>query len=359
MNTPNIGAAQKSLFALVGGYTGNIGRGIEVYNFDLETGKLTYLSRSADIESPSYLCADAGGNFVYAVSEQEQSGEAYAYSFDHETAQLNFINKQAVNGTAACYISVDKARKHLFITNYQSGSLAVLPVNDDGSLLPLKQHIQKTGKSINTERQEGPHVHTAFLAPDEKHLLYTDLGTDEIHCSSYQSTQFLPLSAVSVTSVAPGSGPRHVYFSKDGKYTYVVTELSADVLVFEYNDGHLKHLQTITMLADDFKGEAGGGDIIVSPNGLFLYTSNRGDANEIVSFNINEQTGCLTFLQRKSCEGKSPRNLCIDPTGNYLLVSNQQSDNINVFELNTNTGIIGNNIYQLNTTQPSCVKFII
>jgi len=350
--------AQKTLYTLIGGYTGDNDRGIEVYSFDPNTGKLSYISQSPDVESPSYLCVDTTGKFVYAVSEQQHYGEAYAYSFDHHNAQLKFINKQAVNGTAACYISVDTKRKHVFVTNYQSGSLAVLPVNDDGSLLPLRQHVQKTGSSVDVERQDGPHLHTAFLSPDEKHLLFTDLGTDEIHSSRYHSEAHLPLSSVSVTGVKPGSGPRHVDFSKDGRFVYVVTELSGDVLVHEYNDGHLKLIQTISMLTNNFKGEAGGGDIIMSPNGLTLYASNRGDANEIIAYSIDQQTGWLTYLQRKSCGGKSPRNLSINPAGNYLLVANQESDNVSVFDLDTETGKIGNNVYQLLTTQPSCIKFI-
>jgi 6-phosphogluconolactonase len=348
----------RNSYLLVGGYTTGDDRGIIVYSFDRANKTLNYLSQSSVIENPSYLCIDGSGRYVYVVSEKEEEGEVYAYIFEPETGQLTFKNKQPVHGGAPCYVSVDEERRHIFTANYKSGSLAVLPLNDDGSLQSLKQLIQDEGDSVNAERQEGPHVHTAFLSPDGQYLLYTNLGTDQIHCCRYETTLQSPLEPVTVTNVKPGSGPRHLDFSKDGKHFYVVTELSGDVLVFDYNAGNPQFIQMVTMLAEDFEGEAGGGDIHVSPNGLFVYASNRGDANEVVVFSINQQDGKLTFVQRNSCMGKSPRNLVIDPTGAYLLVANQDSNNIVAFALDQLNGMIGEIIFTEITDQPSCLKFV-
>lgn len=347
------------LYLLVGGYTGEKERGISVYSFNTQPTMLTYLGQSTYIDNPSYFCVDSTGQFVYSISEIEEFAAVYAYSFEHTTGELTFINKQLASGAASCYVTVNKARNNAFVANYKSGSLCVLPVNNDGSLLPLAQHIQDKGGSINSERQEGPHVHAAMLSPDEHYLLYTDLGTDKIYSYSYQGIQQIPLTLHSVTQVKPGSGPRHMAFSLDGQYLYVVTELSADVFVFGNNAGHLTHVQTITMLADGFQREPGGGDIVLSTDGLFVYASNRGDANEIIVYAVDQSNGTLTFLQRQSCMGKSPRNLVISPNGDHLLVANQESNNIVVFKRDSDTGILGGVALEIETDKPSCLKFII
>lgn len=346
-------------YLLVGGYTGEKKRGIQVYRFDVRSTTLAYSGQSTDVDNPSYFCIDNTGRFIYAISEIEECAAVYAYAFEHDTGKLTFINKQLADGASSCYVYVNKAHNNVFVANYKSGSLCVFPVNNDGSLLPIAQHIHDKGGSINSERQEGPHIHAAMLSPDEQCLLYTDLGTDKIYSYSYQSRQQIPLTLHSVTELKRGSGPRHMEFSLDGRYLYVVTELSADVIIFAYNAGYLTYVQTITMLADDFQGDPGGGDIILSADGLFVYASNRGDANEIIIYAVDQSNGTLTFMQRKSCMGKSPRNLVISPKGEHLLVANQESNNIVVFERDNVTGIIGRVELEIEVHQPSCLKFII
>lgn len=344
---------------LVGGYTGEQARGIEIYDFDTQWGQLSYNGQSTELENPSYICLDSTGKMVYAVSEQEEEGgNVYAFTFDRQNGKLTFLNKQPANGTAACYVAIDKQRKHAFVANYKSGSLSVFPLAENGSLLPLCQHIQQQGSSINPRRQEGPHVHMAQLSPDERYLIFTDLGTDKLHSYSYQSHQQTPLSLVSTTLIQPGSGPRHLTFSPGGQFVYLVTEMSGDVIVFHFDLGELKQIQTITLLADNFEGEAGGGDIRISSDGLFLYVSNRGDANEIVIFSIDKQSGLITLIQHSSCMGKSPRNIMIDPTGGYLHVANQESNNIIVFKRDEITGLISGIASIANAQQPSCLQFV-
>jgi 6-phosphogluconolactonase len=350
--------SHKSFYLLVGGYSDEQGRGIETYIFDCENGKLQYLKQSKAIESPSYFCCDDNNEFVYAISESENGSDAHVFSFDQATGGLTFINKEAVSGAAACYVSINKGRNHIFVANYKSGSLSVLLLKVDGSLSPVLQEIEDEGSSLNTERQEGPHVHAALLSPDQQYLLYTDLGTDEMHCCRYDTSQKAPLTLYSKIKIKPGSGPRHFVFSNDGRYVYLVTELSAEVLVLDYDNGRLKPVQTISMLADDFKGEPGGGDIRISSDGMYLYATNRGDANEIVLFSINPKDGHLELVQRCSSMGTSPRNLVIDPTGSYLLVANQESDSVVVFKLDKATGKIGDVVSIKMVEKPSCLKFV-
>jgi 6-phosphogluconolactonase len=345
-------------YLLVGGYGDEQGRGIETYTFDAGTGELQLLDQSLAIENPSYVCVDANEEFVYAVSESEERSEAHLFSLDGITGRLTYINKESVNGKASCYVSTNKGRNHLFVANYKSGSISVIPLNQYGSLLPLAQQIQDEGSSRNTERQAGPHVHAVLLSPDQRYLLYSDLGTDEVHCYEYDPKRQTPLTACSKIHIKPGSGPRHLVFANTGKHVYLVTELSADVLVFDFANGGLTHVQTISMLANGFKGEPGGGDITISPDGMFLYATNRGDANEIIVFSIDREDGRLNFLQRCSSIGKSPRNLVIEPAGGHLLVANQDSDSIVVFKIDKANGKIGGVVSIKAAEKPSCLKFL-
>ncbi|RYE17124.1 MAG: lactonase family protein [Sphingobacteriales bacterium] len=344
----------KTYDLLVGGY----GTNIAVYRFYAETGKLAYLSQSDDIKNPSYMCVDKTGKFVYAVSEQSGAGnEVSAFALEPKTGQLTFVNKQPVKGDAACYVSIDEDRKNIFVANYSSGSLAVLPLNKDGSILPLSQLVQGKGSGANKQRQEGPHAHGAFLSPDEKYLLHTDLGTDKIHSYRYKSSQDEPFTPASVTTVAPGSGPRHLDFSPDKKHVYVVEELTADVTVFDYDNGKLNQTQTITMLAPGFKGGVGAADIHVSPDGRYLYASNRGDVNNIVVYSIAPETGLLTFVERKPTMGRAPRNFVIDPTGNFILIANQDTNTVFVFKLDKATGQLRETASYIQIDKPTCLKF--
>ncbi|MGY3212407.1 lactonase family protein [Mucilaginibacter sp. HD30] len=345
-------------YLLAGGYTSENRNGIGIYCFHTKGGKLVLVRESAAMENPSYLCIDRSGKFVYAVSEQENGGTVHAYTFDHRLGQLTAINQQDLEGSGGCYITMDKDSKHIFVACYQSGSLSVFPLNDDGSVGPHEQLLQDEGRGPNQERQKGPHVHAVCLSPDERFLFHTDLGTDQIRIYSYDKLQQTPLSPISVMDVKPGSGPRHLAFSKNGKMLYVVTELSGEVIAYRYERGNLQLMQSISMQAESFKGKAGGGDLQLSSDGAWLYASNRGDANEIIVFAIDQDTGGLTVTQRRQCLGRSPRGLALDPTGKYLLVANQESSNLVIFELDQVNGHTGESVLTLEVSQPSCLKFL-
>ncbi|RVT96459.1 lactonase family protein [Mucilaginibacter limnophilus] len=346
-----------AFYLLIGGYR-SAKKGIEVYNFNADNGALDYISQSGGIENPSYLCLDSACKHVYAVSEREDGGEVHAYEFDKQTARLTLINKESVYGEAACYISIDEKQKHIFIANYKSGSISVHPIGDDRSVLPLIQQIQDYGSSADPDRQEGPHAHAVMQTPDQGFVIFTDLGTDKIRLLTYSQTETQPLSDGQDISITPGSGPRHIAFSVDNKYLYIITELTAEIFVFSYNDGNIDHIQTVSLLSEGFNGEPGGGDILLSANGLFLYATNRGDANEIAVFSVDPETGMLNFLQRCSSNGKSPRNISISPTGKHLLVANEEGNNVVVYSLDDRSGKIGDVLTNTVIEKPSCLKFV-
>jgi 6-phosphogluconolactonase len=351
--------APTSYDLLIGTYTKGKSKGIYVYRFYTETGKLAYLNEIDGVDNPSYLCVAANNKFVYAVNEIGKNGEVSAFTFEPKQGKLVFINKQLSSGADPCYISVDKAQKNVFVANYSSGSLTVFPVNKDGSLSPVSQVVQDEGHGVNAARQEGPHVHTAMLSPDEKYLLYSDLGTDKLNIMRYHASNHQPLSAASpaFVSVKDGEGPRHIVFSNDKKHVYLATEMGSAVHVFDYNTGKLKEKQSITLLRDGFKGQTAGAAIHISPDGRFLYASNRLETNEISVYAIDPNNGQLIFVQRESSNGKNPRDFAIDPTGNFLLAANQDSDSIFVYKIDKSNGKISRTSQGIEVGNPVCLKF--
>jgi len=348
----------KTFDLVIGTYTKGTSKGIYVYRFYTETGKFAYLSQVAT-SNPSYLCVSSNNKFVYAVNEDGKDGGVSSFGFDAKTGVLTPINNQPSQGADPCYISVDKAQKNVFVANYSSGSLSVLPVNADGSLGAVKQNIKDEGKGPNEARQEGPHVHTAVLSPDEKFLFYSDLGTDKLNATRYKPSDAQPLTPLpeNLTTVMAGNGPRHIDFSPDHKYVYLITEMAGNIYTYEYHGGKLKQVQSITMLPDGFTGEVGAADIHISPDGRFLYASNRGTANDIVTFSINKDNGQLTYVDRISSMGKGPRNFVIDPTGAFLLAANQNSDSIIIYKIDKTTGKLTAMGSRLTLGNPVCLKF--
>lgn len=350
----------KAFNLLIGSYTSNSPDGIYVYRFYEESGRLAYLNRISGVVNPSYLCVSNNHKFIYAVNESgsPSKGGVSALSFEPKTGRMALLNQQT-SGAGPCYISVDKAQKFVFTANYMGGSLSVFPVNADGTLAPAVQTIQDEGHGYNKERQDKPHVHTGVLSPDEKHFLYSDLGTDKLNIYRYKPSQSQPLtpSEPSALNVMAGDGPRHVDFSPNRKYLYLITEMGGNIYVYNYNNGKPKQLQTISLVPDGYTGNIGAADIHVSPDGRFLYASNRGDANEIIVYAINRENGTLSLVEHQSGGGISPRNFVIDPTGSYLLVANQKSNNVVVFKINKNTGkLLATNI-KIEVSEPSCLKF--
>lgn len=349
--------APKTYDLLVGTYTTGKSKGIYAYRFYTESGRLAYLNEVFDVANPSYLTVSANNKFIYAVNETGKVGGVSAFSFEPRVGKMEPINKQLSQGADPCYISVDKAQRNAFVANYSSGTLSVFPINKDGSLGVASQVIKDEGHGPDKARQEAPHVHIAMLSPDEKYLLFTDLGTDKINIYRYKPSNAQPLSLSSTVSVKPGSGPRHLEFSPNKKQVYLLQEMGSVITAFDYDGGKLKEIQSLGILAEGFKGAAGAAAIHISPDGRFLYASNRGDANEIVIYAIDPLNGKLTFVERHSTYGQGPRDFAIDPTGRFLVVANQGSDSIYVFKIDTAKGTLAATVIKIEVGNPVCLKF--
>lgn len=349
--------AQENKFNLVvGTYTKPCdSKGIYVYEFDSNTGNFSLKSNTENIFNPSYLSVSSDNKFVYSVSENDKKSSVSAFGFDSKSGKLDFINYQNPNGLNPCYIINDD--KNVITANYSSGNISVLGIKSDGSIGEVKQVVQHTGKSINTKRQEAPHAHMVYFSPDKKYVLANDLGTDKIYVYQYNSNSAMEvLTLKSSIDLKPGSGPRHLIFSKDGKQVYLLQEMDGTITSFNYAKGMLKKVSETTVVASDFKGDIGAADIHISPDGKFLYATNRGTANDISAFKILKK-GKLEFVQRTSTLGKGPRNFNIDPTGNFLLVGHQYTNEIVIFKRDKKTGSLTATGKKIELCSPVCLVF--
>ncbi len=343
---------------LIGTYTNtNASKGIYVYKFDERTGKASYKNELAGVNDPSYLCVAPNGKSVYAVNEG--IAKVSAFSFNSQTGELKLINQRSSEGDAPCYVAIDKSGKYIFVANYTGGSAVVLPVDGKGALGVATQVIQHIGKGPDTERQEKPHVHSTFLSPDEQNVLVSDLGTDQIAVYKLDinnKEQPLDTNSASVINTPAGSGPRHVAFGQGGKFIYSLQELNGNISVIKKEGNDYSILQNISMHAPDFNGKTGAADIHLSPDGKFLYSSNRVDANDIAVFSVNPITGLLIHKENFSVKGKGPRNFIITPNGNFLLLANQYTNEVVIFKRNKETGMLKDTGERIKVGSPVCLK---
>lgn len=351
------GFAQKKDYNLIVGTYTNTGKseGIYVYNFDANTAEVKSKNLIKGVANPSYVALGKDNKFIYSVNETGGTSAASAFRFDAPSGQLTFLNKKPTQGGDPCYIIADD--KNVITANYSGGSISVFGIEKDGSLSDLKQLIKHSGKGPNTSRQESAHVHMAQFTPDRRFVLVNDLGTDKIYLYKYNPDGGNKvLVAADSIQVTPGGGPRHLIFSKDGKYAYLIYELDGGITVFNYQDGTLNKIQQTKITEDGFKGENGGADIHLSPDGKFLYASNRGSENKITVFAV-EKGGLLSARSYTSTLGKGPRNFVIDPTGKYLLVGHQYTNNIVIFERNAQTGALKDTGKRIDIGAPVCLVF--
>lgn len=348
--------AGNDIYMLVGTYTSGESKGIYVYKFDTVTGISAYVSE-VEVDNPSYLVLDKDEKFVYAVTEDEgeETSAANAFSFDKKEGKLTFLNKQLTKGGAPCYINIDTEGKHVVTANYVGASVTAFTVKEDGSLNEASQVISFTGKGIDKDRQRQPHLHCVIYSPDGKYLYASDLGTDNVHKLdiNMDSEEYLSKGIPAEFNIKAGSGPRHIEFHPNKKFAYLITEISGEVVAFEYKEGNLSHIQTIK--ADTLNAQ-GSADIHISPDGKFLYASNRLNGDGIAIFSVNEINGQLARIGYKGTE-KHPRNFAITPNGKFLLVASRDGDIIQVFERNIETGLLEDTGHNIALDMPVCIKF--
>lgn len=348
-----------SLYLIVGTYTTGESDGIYVYQFDTISGYSKYKSM-VKVDNPSYLTVSKDEKFVYAVTETgDATAAANAFTFDKKDGNLKHLNTQLTGGADPCYIEIDKTGKHVITANYSGGSLTVFKVNDNGALATASQVITFAGKGTDPDRQTKPHIHCVRFAPDGKFLFADDLGTDKIHkfdVNTDASGNYLKAGTPPSFKVADGAGPRHLEFSPNGKFAYLITEMAGTVIAFSYDavNGNLTEIQSIQA---DTLGAKGSADIHISPDGKFLYASNRLKGDGIAIFSINQSDGKLTKVGYQET-GVHPRNFVITPNGKYLLAASRDSDKIQVFLIDKSTGLLEDTYKNIELDMPVCLKFV-
>ncbi|MDH0303766.1 lactonase family protein [Pseudomonas sp. GD04091] len=350
---------------LVGSYTDNGSEGIYRYDFDPRTGQIDVKPRQVvKSVSPSWLVLSADQRQLFAVNETRQ-GQVSSFSLSRN-GEIKLLNQVPSQGDEPTHASLSHDQRYLFVANYAvapdpGGSLVVLPVARDGKLKPVVQQARHAPSKVNPERQAGGHVHSLVLSPDGRHLYACDLGADKVFIYRYDgASPEHPLSPAIPPAVdlPPGSGPRHLLFDAKGRHAYLTLEMSAEVAVFDVQDGALSERQRLPLTdSKDAAAKAAGG-LHLSADGRFLYVSNRGTANEIVVYAVGKDDGLLTLLQRRSVEGDHPREFALDPDGNYLLVANQKSNQIVVMRRDPRSGKLGDTVQQLSQQAPSDLKFL-
>jgi 6-phosphogluconolactonase len=372
MNAPSNAAmpAATDTIVYVGTYTGRQSKGIYAYRLDAKAAAageavLQPLGLAVETPSPSFLVVEPKRRLVFAANEIDSfegktTGAVSAFAVDAATGKLKLINQQPSMGTGPCHVALDRDGKFLFVANYNSGSFAVLPVAADGRLGAPTTVIQNAGKSVNAERQSGPHAHGITFDPANRFVFFVDLGLDQILGYRFDSTTGkLTPTDPAFAAVKAGSGCRHLVFRPDGKFAYAMNEMASTVTVFSYdaNKGKLTEVQSLSALPPGSDAKSSGAEIAVHPSGKWLYASNRGH-DSVTQFEIDQQKGTITFAATQPSGGKIPRHFAFFPSGKQLAVANQNSNSILLCRADEKTGRLQAAGAPIDVPSPVCVVFL-
>ncbi|WP_409315411.1 lactonase family protein [Pseudomonas putida] len=350
---------------LVGSYTDGASQGIYRYLFDDKAGRIEPTPQQVvKSVNPSWLVLSADQRQLFVVNETP-GGHTSSFSVSTK-GEIKPLNQVATQGDEPTHASLSRDQRYLFVANYAvkpdpGGSLVVIPVARDGKLKAVVQQARHKASGVNPERQAGAHVHALVLSPDGQHVYACDLGADKVFIYRYDGASVdKPLSPAIPASVAlpPGSGPRHLLFDAKGQHAYLTLEMSGEVVMFDVEDAALLERQRLPLTEQQDAAAKAAGGLHLSADGRFLYVSNRGTANEILVFAVGKNDGQLTFVQRRYVEGDHPREFALDPSGNFLLVANQKSNQIVVMRRDLLTGELGETVQTMAQDAPSDLKFI-
>jgi 6-phosphogluconolactonase len=342
---------------LVGTYTNTCeSEGIYVYEFDAISGEFKLKNNSKNIINPSYLSVSADNKFVYAVNENDSESTVSSFAYNAKSGKLTFLNKNDSIGAAPCYLIND--HQNVIVANYAGGSIAVFKKMPNGSISNVQQLIQHEGKGVNESRQEKAHVHMVYFSPDKKFVLCNDLGLDKVFVYKYEPDSESEILILKETiDVKAGSGPRHSIFDNSGKFLYLIHELDETLTTFSYNEkGSLKLINQTNITPENCKEANSAAAIKNSPDGNFLYVTDRGGANLISIYKILEN-GNLKLIDQASTLGENPRDLAIDPLGNYLLIGHEDTHNITIFKRDKLTGKLTDTNQKIEICSPVCLNF--
>ncbi|GIO21691.1 lactonase family protein [Oceanobacillus sp. J11TS1] len=339
-------------FGYAGTYTRKTSQGIYRFTLDTETEQLSASEVAAELGNPTYINFNENQDYLYAVAQEDEMGGVNAFRVDKENGQLIPINGQLVEGNPPCHL---EATENIVVTgNYHKGEIGLHFVHENGEV--EQGHFTKHHGDGPHERQEKPHVHFTGFTPDKKFIVVADLGTDRLVTYKVEDSS---LKEVSTFHAKPGSGPRHIVFHPSKPVAYLLTELSSEVIVLDYNSetGEFKEKQTMLAKPADFTETNDASAIHITSDGKYLYTGNRGH-NSITSFQIDSTSGELALIGFTPSGGEWPRDFVLDPTEKFLLASNQHTGNVVLFKRDTDTGKLTQTNQMIEVPEVVCVKVL-
>jgi 6-phosphogluconolactonase len=321
------------------------GRGLSVAHFDSDTGALTKPQLVVEAAAPAFFVIHPDGRHLYACNSNDFArgftGETIsAFSIDPQTGRLTLINQQSSGGADPSYITLDATNRYVLIANYKGGSIAVIRLNPDGSLGERTATVQHHGSSIDPKRQTQSYAHSIRVDPSNRFALVADLGLDKVFVYRFDAQDgSLQPNDPPFARVTAGAGPRHLAFDSRGRYVYLINEMASAIVAFAWDSksGVLTERQTLSTLPEGFRGTSQCAEILVHPNGRYLYGSNRGH-DSLVVIAIDAETGRLDLVEHVATQGRTPRNFAFDPSQQWIIVTNHGSDNAVVFRVDGRTG---------------------
>jgi 6-phosphogluconolactonase len=354
-----------NMLLFIGTYTGETGsKGIYNCRFDLKSGKITKL-HATETDNPSWLAATHDNKFLYSVSEIEEfegkaTGSISAFRIDKDSGSLTLLNTKASQGKTPCHLDIDDNNRFVLAANYNGANVAVLPIMPDGSLGDSHDSMQHIGSSIDPDRQTEPHPHSINLSPDNRFAFVPDLGIDKIISYTFDAEKGNVLPGNPAwTKTAAGAGPRHFTFHPGGEYAYVINELNSTITAYRYDaeNGILSELESVSTLPAGFNSPSFCADIHLTPDGRYLYGSNRGH-DSIAIFRVDANTGRLQPAGHEKRGINWPRNFIIDPTGKYLLAANRKGNSVLCFTIDRDSGALSPTGHKTEIPAPVCLKLI-
>ena len=362
-----MGSSSGETLVFVGTYTKSTSKGIYTFRMDNATGTLSQIAVAGGTEDPSFLAIHPNGKYLYATSEidtfgGETSGAVAAYAIDTASGELTLLSQRASGGTWPCHATIDATGRWVVAANYQSGSASVFPIEADGSIGEASHVAQhESGSGVVPERQGGPHAHSVTVDPSNRFVLVADLGMDKVMIYELDGDtgRLNPASTPWVES-APGAGPRHVDFHPDGRYVCVLNEIDMTLSSYAYDadSGGMTHVETVSTLQGQVAEDPSTADVHFSPDGRFVYSSNRGH-HSLAIFAFDDSTGKLSFVGHESTQGETPRGFNIHPAGKIVLVGNESSDTVVEFRRDTGSGKLTATGQVVQVPMPVCIKFLL
>lgn len=331
------------------------GEGISTYNFNEETGELQRLFVEENINT-AYLAISKNGQYLYSFQEvmPEKVPHVLAYKIN-EDKSISFINKQPIMGGLPCHISLVNNDKALLVACYWTGNVHVFGLNGDGTVNAHSQILQHEGNSVNKERQEAAHAHMAYEYKNQ--VFVPDLGLDKIVVYDIEEKGDIKLKEAYRINTPLGGGPRHLVIHPNGKYAFLMNELTGDVSILSLKNGAFEVIDSVNSLPNTYNDTPSSAAIKLSKDGKFLYCSNRG-SETITIFSFSEVTGTLTILAYQETFGLTPRDFNISPCGNWLFVANQDSFSLEVFKVDSATGLLNRVSSNTESKSISCIQFL-